>query len=242
MSLTPKQRRFVNEYCVDENATQAYIRAGYAEEGAGQSAHNLLKKSEIAEAIKDRMEELAVAASITPEWVVGQWAAIAKADPNALVQVRRVCCRHCHGYGHQYQWTEAEYTAAVDHAVDSGKPAPDGMGGFGFDPKAEPHPDCPECGGEGMEDVHVADTRKLRGPAKVLYAGAKRTRNGIEILTRDKDAAVANLARYLGMMVDKKELSGPGGGPIPMANLTADDLTDAQLAAILRATDAPDEA
>lgn len=59
---------------------------------------------------------------------------------------------------------------------------------------------------------------------------------------RDKDAAVANLARYLGMLVDKKEFSGPGGGPIPMANLTADDLTDAQLAAILRATDAPDEA
>jgi phage terminase small subunit len=242
MSLTPKQRRFVNEYCVDENATRAYIRAGYSEDGAGQAAHKLLKNAEIQEAIAERMEELAVAASITPEWVVGQWAAIAKADPNALVQVRRVCCRHCHGYGHQYQWTEAEYTTAVDHAVDSGKPAPDGMGGFGFDPKAEPHPDCPECGGEGIEDVHVADTRKLRGPAKVLYAGAKRTRNGIEILTRDKDAAVANLARYLGMMVDKKELSGPGGGPIPMASLTAEDLTDDQLAALLKADNATDEA
>ncbi len=69
------------------------------------------------------------------------------------------------------------FAATVDHAVDSGKPAPDGMGGFGFDPKAEPHPDCPECGGEGMEDVHVADTRKLRGPAKVLYAGAKRNKH-----------------------------------------------------------------
>lgn len=69
-----------------------------------------------------------------------------------------------------------------------------------------------------------ADTRKLKGSAKVLYAGAKQTRNGIEILTRDKDAAVVNLARYLGMMVDK-ELSGPGGGPIPMASLTAEDLT-----------------
>ncbi len=242
MSLTPKQRRFVNEYCVDENATQAYIRAGYAQEGAGQSAHKLLKSAEIQEAIKERQEELAVAASITPEWVVGQWAAIAKADPNALMQVRRVCCRHCHGYGHQYQWTEAEYSAAVDRAVDSEVPAPDGMGGFGFDPKAEPHPDCPECGGEGTEDVHIADTRKLRGAEKVLYAGAKRTRNGIEILTRDKDAAVNNLARYLGMLVDKKEFSGPGGGPIALANLTAEDLTDDQLAAILKASDATDEA
>ena len=242
MSLTPKQRRFVNEYCVDENATRAAIRAGYSENCAGVQGHENLKNPKIAEAIAERMEELAVAASITPEWVVGQWAAIAKADPNALVQVRRVCCRNCHGFGHQYQWTEAEYSAAVDLAVDSGKPAPDGMGGFGFDPKAEPHPECPECGGEGTEDVHVADTRKLKGAAKVLYAGAKRTRNGIEVLTRDKDAAVANLARYLGMMVDKKELSGPGGGPIPMANLTAEDLTDDQLAAILKVEDATDEA
>jgi len=242
MSLTPKQRRFVNEYCVDENATQAAIRAGYSENTAGQIGHENLKKPEIKAAIAERMEECAVAASITPEWVVGQWAKIAQADPNAIVQVRRTCCRHCHGYGHQYQWTEAEYSAAVDRAVDSGKPAPDGMGGFGFNPNAAPNSDCPECGGLGIEDVHVADTRKLRGPAKVLYAGAERTRNGIKIHMRDKDAAVANLARYLGMLVDKKEFSGPGGGPIPMANLTADDLTDAQLAAILRATDAPDEA
>lgn len=242
MSLTPKQRRFVNEYCVDENATQAAIRAGYSENGAGQQAHLLLKNIEISEAIKERMEELAVAASITPEWVVGQWAKIAQADPNAIVQVRRTCCRHCHGYGNQYQWTEAEYSAAVDKAVDSGKAAPDGMGGFGFNPNAAPHADCPECGGQGIADVHVADTRKLKGPAKTLYAGAERTRNGIKINMRDKDAAVANLARYLGMLVDKKEFSGPGGGPISMANLTADDLTDAQLAAILRSTDAPDEA
>jgi phage terminase small subunit len=123
--------------------------------------------------------------------------------------------------------------------VDSGKPAPDGMGGFGFNPNAAPAADCPECGGQGIADVHVADTRKTRSP---LYAGAERTRNGIKVHMRDKDAAVVNLARYLGMLVDKKEFSGPGGGPIPLANLTADDLTDDQLAAILKASDATDEA
>lgn len=239
MSLKPKQRRFVNEYCVDENATQAYIRAGYAQEGAGQSAHTLLKKPEIAGAIKERMEELAVAASITPEWVVGQWAKIATANPSALVSVRRTNCRHCHGFGHQYQWTEAEYSKAVDVACDTGKEAPDGMGGFGFDPNAAPNKDCPECGGQGIADVHVVDTRKVRSP---LYAGAERTRNGIKVNMRDQDAAVSNLARYLGMMVDRKEISGPGGGPVALAHLSADDLSDDQLAAILKADDATDEA
>lgn len=240
MSLTPKQRRFVNEYCVDENATQAYIRAGYAEDGAGQAAHKLLKIAEIAGAIKDRQADVAVAASITPEMVLREWAKIAFADPNELVNVRRNCCRHCHGFGHQYQWTEAEYGAAVDKAVDSGKPAPDGMGGFGFDPNATPAADCPECGGNGIAEVHVADTRKLK--RHPLYAGAEQTRNGIKVNMRDKDAALFNLSRYLGMQIDRKEISGPGGGPLGVVGLTADDLTDDQLAAILKASDAADEA
>jgi len=204
MSLTPKQRRFVNEYCVDENATQAYIRAGYAQEGAGQSAHKLLKSAEIAQAIKERMEEVAVAASITPEMVLSQWRKIAFADPNDLVDVRRTCCRHCHGYGHQYQWTEAEYSAAVDKAVDSGKPAPDGMGGFGFDPNADPLPGCPECGGKGVASVHVADTRKLK--RHPLYAGAEQTRNGIKVNMRDQDAALTNISRYLGMSKERVDV------------------------------------
>ena len=61
-----------------------------------------------------------------------------------------------------------------------------------------------------------------------------RTR-GFNARCLDKDAAVANLARYLGMMVDRKEISGPNGGPVPLAHITADDLTDDQLAAILKA-------
>jgi len=240
MSLTPKQRRFVNEYCVDENATQAAIRAGYSENGAGQQGHLLLKIIEIQEAIKDRQEEVAVAASITPEMIVREWAKIAFADPNDVVDVRRTCCRHCHGYGHQYQWTEAEYMTAVNKAIDAGKPAPDGMGGFGFDGKADPAPDCPECDGEGVARVYVADTRKLK--RHPLYAGAEQTRNGIKVTMHDKDKARDNLARYLGMLVDKREISGPGGGPIGLAHLSADDLSDDQLAAILKADNATDEA
>lgn len=117
---------------------------------------------------------------------------------------------------------------------------PDGMGGFGFNPNAEPNEDCPECGGLGQELVHVTDTRKLKGPARRLYAGVQRTKDGLKILTRDQDAAMSNISRYLGMLVDRKEISGPGGGPVPLAHITADDLSDDQLAAILKA-DGADE-
>ena len=240
MSLNDRQTRFVQEYCKDFNATQAAIRAGYSEKTAGQQAHELLKNLEIAERIEERKEEVAALAEIDAAWVLRQWKQIATADANELTQLRRVCCRYCHGFDHQYQWTEGEYARAVDNAVESEKPAPDGMGGFGFDLNADPHPDCPECGGLGEELVHIADTRKLKGSARRLYAGVKKTKDGLQVITRDQDAALANISRYLGMLVDRKEISGPNGGPVPLAHITADDLSDDQLAAILKA-DGADE-
>lgn len=241
MSLTDRQIRFVQEYCKDFNATQAAIRAGYSEKGAAVQGHELLRIPKILEAVEERKEEIAIHAKLDASWVVRRWMELTEADPNELTQVRRVCCRHCHGYGHQYQWTEAEYMDAVNKAIDAGKPAPDGMGGFGYNPNAEPHPGCPECGGEGYEHVHVADTRKLKGPARRLYAGVQRTKDGIKVLMRDQDGALTNLARYLGMMVDRKEISGPGGGPLPLAHIRAEDLSDDQLAALLAGEAADDD-
>ena len=52
MSLTPKQARFVEEYLIDLNATQAAIRAGYSEKTAYSQGQRLLKKVEIAAAIQ----------------------------------------------------------------------------------------------------------------------------------------------------------------------------------------------
>ncbi len=50
-NLTAKQRRFVEEYVVDHNATQAAIRAGYSAKTAYSIGHENLKKPEIAAAI-----------------------------------------------------------------------------------------------------------------------------------------------------------------------------------------------
>jgi phage terminase small subunit len=51
MPLTPKQTRFVEEYLVDLNATQAAIRTGYSRGSAEQQAYENLRKPEIAQAI-----------------------------------------------------------------------------------------------------------------------------------------------------------------------------------------------
>ena len=55
--LTEKQKRFVQEYLVDLNATQAAIRAGYSKKTARSQGQRLLTKVDIKEAIKKRMDE-----------------------------------------------------------------------------------------------------------------------------------------------------------------------------------------
>lgn len=51
MPLTEKQKRFVAEYLVDLNATQAAIRAGYAPKTANREGSRLLSKVDVADAI-----------------------------------------------------------------------------------------------------------------------------------------------------------------------------------------------
>jgi len=51
MKLNPKQARFVQEYLIDLNATQAAIRAGYSKKTAEQLGHQLLQKTSVSEAV-----------------------------------------------------------------------------------------------------------------------------------------------------------------------------------------------
>lgn len=201
--MSPQEFRFVTEYCVDYNATQAAIRAGYSEQSARTLGPRLLQKVAIKAAIAEHMEDIKVRSEITVEAILRRWWEIANANVNELVELRRENCRHCWGVQHAYQWTEGEYMRAVDHAVESGKPAPDGLGGFGYLPTREPNPACPECGGLGVERPHIHDTRKLKGGARRLYAGIQKTKDGFKVLTRDQDKALENIARYLGMFEEK---------------------------------------
>lgn len=68
--LTPKQERFVEEYMVDFNATQAAIRAGYSKKTASRIGPELLGKTCITEAVKLRRERLEKHTVVTKERVV----------------------------------------------------------------------------------------------------------------------------------------------------------------------------
>lgn len=215
VQLTPKQQRFVEEYLVDLNGTQAAIRAGYSPNGAEVTASKLLTLAKVQAAVSEGRRKLSERAEISQEMVLKRWLEIATANPNDLIQFRRVCCRYCFGQGHEYQWKDAEeYERAIHNATINELEPPEDTGGYGFDPTIRPHPKCPKCHGEGYGEVHANDTRDLTGGALALYAGVKQTKEGFEIKMHDQAKALENIARHLGMFNDKLTLKGDEEHPV----------------------------
>ena len=70
MALNPKQQRFVDEYLVDSNATQAAIRAGYSVKTAHAIGHENLRKPEIADAIAQKQAKISNKLEITAEGLI----------------------------------------------------------------------------------------------------------------------------------------------------------------------------
>lgn len=70
IELTPKQQRFVEEYLIDLNATQAAIRSGYSEKTANEQASRLLANVNIAQAVKKAMDARSKEVGITAEYVL----------------------------------------------------------------------------------------------------------------------------------------------------------------------------
>lgn len=127
--LNPKQKAFVREYCVDLNATQAAIRAGYKPIGAHVTASRLLSDPKIAAAVEQSQAKVAEKTNVTIEQIV-----------------------------------------------------------------------------KGLRDLAFPEA----GPASVF--------------PRDRLKAMELLARHLGMFTEKREISGPGGGPIEVKAKTWVDL------------------
>lgn len=224
--LTRKQEQFCIELVECGNQTEAYRRA-YAIKTMSDGAccieaKRLVKNPLVALRIDALKGAIVEKAEIDGAALVKQLVEIAVADPNELVQHRRVCCRWCHGIAHAYQWKHrgefqyryeeweeaarawqeseakrAEMTNSEPRRFRTAEPSD--VGGFGFRANEEPHPECPECLGEGIDEVFVADTSKLTGPARRLYAGAKMTKHGVEIMMHSQDNARKLLGEHFGI-------------------------------------------
>jgi phage terminase small subunit len=180
MALRGKQQRFVDEYLLDLNATQAAIRAGYSRKTAFIIGHENLKKPNVAAALAAAMQARAAATGVTQARVLQELAILDFSDP-----------RH-YQIDDQGNLTLAEgVPPAALRAVSSIK----------------------------KKVRHVG----LGEQAETIYE--------TEIKFWDKVGALRLTAQHLGMLLEKRELSGPGGGPIPLEALTAEQ-RQARIAAL----------
>ena len=83
--MTKKQKRFIVEYLVDLNATQAAIRAGYSPDTAGSIGSENLKKPEIRARIEKAIAERSKRTGINQDRIVMELAKIALLNPKGLV-------------------------------------------------------------------------------------------------------------------------------------------------------------
>lgn len=215
--LTDLQRKFAEEYLLDLNVSAAAKRAGYSSATAGYLTIKLPHvKAYIDFLFKERADRLAIKA----DHVLARLWAVATADVNELIQYRRHCCRFCYGTDHRYQWTDAEFERATIEARNRAYPPPEAPGGSGYDRSKDPHPNCPECQGQGTGEVFAMDSRKVSPEARMLYAGAKVGRDGLEIKTHDQMRALELVGKHIGMFKDKVEHSGEIKNTGPVLNLT----------------------
>lgn len=78
--LSDKHRAFVAHYVVDFNATQAAIRAGYAPHSARVQGSRVLRRPDVAAAVKAAIDERRRRTLITADQVLQEYARIAFAD------------------------------------------------------------------------------------------------------------------------------------------------------------------
>lgn len=78
--LTPKQARFVDEYLLDLNATQAAIRAGYSAKTAHVQAVEIMARPHVKAAIEAGKAARSTETKIDAAWVLKRLAAEAEAD------------------------------------------------------------------------------------------------------------------------------------------------------------------
>jgi phage terminase small subunit len=242
IALPPKREAFAQHYAAYGNATAAYRAAFDASHMKVRSVREMGYQTAHEPAVRARVRELlaqaAEGATISARARMMRLQLITEADPGELVSVVAEACRWCNGKGHAYQWVDfEEYLAALSVATAKNeertakgqrpRPLPSDDGGYGYDPQAEPHEDCPRCKGEGMQRVRVTPTDKLSPSARALLKGIRQKPDGtIEVHMHDAVAASDQLNRMQGVYVDKSISLNISTHVEPLPDMTPQQIAD----------------
>jgi phage terminase small subunit len=179
MKLTPKQQRFVKEYRIDLNATQAAIRAGYSKKTAGPCASRLLANVNIQKLIQQDAAKVAAKLNITAERIEAEYAKIAFSDMA--------------NYG---SW-EADGRSTLRPSSELGEHT------------------------AAVQEITVNVTTTQEGEVSRL----------VKFKLHPKIQALDALCKMKGLFLDRHEVSGPNGGPVPVA-VDLSGLSDTELRAL----------
>lgn len=89
--MTPKQKRFCDEYLIDCNATQAAIRAGYSEKTAYSIGEENLRKPDIRKYIDEKLEEMQSKTIASAEEVMQYLTSVLRGEETEEVVVVEGC-------------------------------------------------------------------------------------------------------------------------------------------------------
>lgn len=217
--LAEKAKRMIEIWCTNGgNATAAY-REAY--DVTGKSSHHatdardVMNRPGVQEYIRELRAVAAERCSIDVQALLEADRAIVEAAAYAanISSYRVMCCRHCYGANHAYQWKdEGEFALEVCAVLDynasimpGSKRAPRALpsdeGGYGYTNSLQPVKTCPKCEGDGREKSVFTDTDEY-GKAMPLFRGVKMGKNGPEILLHDVDKAKERLLRAAGAFGD----------------------------------------
>lgn len=194
MELTPKQERFVAEYLIDLNATQAAVRTGYSAKTAASQGARLLKQGGVARAVQAAQQARAVRTEITQDRVLQELARIAFFDIRRLYRADGSMKDPC------------ELDADTAAALASIEVKEELERGGGEDVLQEPSAAAAVSASASSATAHGGASRRRRGEQVAGYT--------IKTRVFDKVATLQLAMRHLGMLNDKLGLSAPGGGPI----------------------------
>lgn len=85
MALNPKHARFVTEFMIDHDATNAAKRAGYSAKSAHSTGYDLLQRPDVAAVIEKEQAALATKHGVTVDRIVAELAKIGFATAPELI-------------------------------------------------------------------------------------------------------------------------------------------------------------
>lgn len=162
--LTQKQKRFIEEYLVDLNATQAAIRAGYSKTSAKEQGYENLTKPNIQEAIQEAMDKRSQRTEVTQDNVLRELSLI--------------------GFSNMKDYVDF-----------------------------------------GPEGVTLKELTELPNNASKVISEVSHNFNSegggsVKFKLYDKQAALVNIGKHLGMFIERRETGRPG----EFTNLTEEEL------------------